>query len=73
MIRNIKTIVWFLLHVWGSFLLLISHERNHILLYNSNMCHWIPVAVRCKALVCGCSLAGNMRSNPAWVMDDCLL
>jgi hypothetical protein len=33
----------------------------------------IPVATRSKAWVCGRSLAGIVGSNPAGVMDVCLL
>jgi uncharacterized membrane protein len=33
----------------------------------------IPVAVRSKAWVCGCSIAGLVGSNPAGEMDVCLL
>jgi hypothetical protein len=33
----------------------------------------ILVAVRSKAWVCGRSLAGNVGSNPACIMDVCLL
>jgi len=33
----------------------------------------IPVAVRSKASVCSCLIAGNTGSNPAEGMDDPLL
>jgi hypothetical protein len=33
----------------------------------------IPVVARCKARVCGRSLAGNAGSNPTDVVDVCLL
>ena len=37
------------------------------------VCVPVPVAARSKASVCGLSLAGIVGSNPAGVMDVCLL